>query len=383
MPQSPVPLTHAVQFLRDENGNSLNDSSAASMLIFDAAKNPVRYPSGKQLTLADFTSAQGALSVDCISAGTRIVLRLWGLIPKGSYSVGVILAGAMGASTGVGALSDDPAASSFQADSDGQADVVVTKTAGPLSESGMIPACLQAGLMSSVMEQPVAQIIGYYHCGGNSGSETIVPQFLFTLVRLMRLNNEIVDEQKNPITDASSRDTPLYEFRQNQPVLAPERPGNHHSPRHHVTLREFRAVSGSIAARCTDSGTHVAMALSGLIPHGTYTVWVAKPDPGDPTHTKMIGVGALGKADGSENRFVADENGVAYISATNPGGALSTFGDIAPCWLAGEPVVQIAGVYHIDGLTHGPVIGPDGTYVGQFAFAFMAMPPQAPTPAGA
>jgi hypothetical protein len=40
-------------------------------------------------------------------------------------------------------------------------------------------------------------------------------------------------------------------------------------------------------------------------------------------------------------------------------------------------------VYHIDGQTHGPVIGPDGTYVGQFAFAFMAMPPRAPAPAAA
>jgi hypothetical protein len=379
MPQSPVPLTHAVQFLQDQNGNPLNDSSAVSTPIFDGAKNPVQDPSGRQLTLADFTTAQGALSVDCISTGTRVVLRLWGLVPKGNYSVGVMLPGSMGASTRVGALSDDPAASSFQADSTGQADLVITKSAGPLSESGMIPACLQAGLLSSVMEQPVAQIIGYYH----SGSVTVVPQFLFTLVRLMRLNNEIVDGQKNPVTDASSGDTPLYEFRQNQPVLAPARPGNNNSPRHQITLQEFRTVSGTIAARCTDSGTHVAMALSGLIPHGTYTVWVAKPDPTDPTHMKMIGVGALGKTDGSENNFVADENGVAYISATNPGGALSTFGDIAPCWLTGEPMVQIAGVYHIDGQTHGPVIGPDGTYVGQFAFAFMAMPPQAPAPAAA
>src|ERR1700733_12486079 len=195
MPQSPVPLTHAVQFLQDQNGNPLNDSSAVSTPIFDGAKNPVQDPSGRQLTLADFTTAQGALSVDCISTGTRVVLRLWGLVPKGNYSVGVMLPGSMGASTGVGALSDDPAASSFQADSTGQADLVITKSAAPLPESEMFPACLQAGLLSSVMEQPVAQIIGYYH----SGSVTVVPQFLFTLVRLMRLNNEIVDGQKNPV----------------------------------------------------------------------------------------------------------------------------------------------------------------------------------------
>jgi hypothetical protein len=118
--------------------------------------------------------------------------------------------------------------------------------------------------------------------------------------------------------------------------------------------------------------------VKGLIPHGSYTVWITKPDPSDPTHMKMIAVGALGKDDGSENGFTADENGFGYVSATNHGGKLSTFGTIAPCWLTGEPMVQIAGVYHIDGKTHGTVIGPDGTYVGQFAFAFMAMPPQPP-----
>jgi hypothetical protein len=379
--QSPVPLVRAVQSVRDENGNPLNQDSAGSTLIYGASKHAINRPSGKQLTLADFTSAQGAVSVQCVSSGTRTILRLWSLVPRGIYSVGVVLTGAMGGPpASVGALSDDPKASTFTADQDGNADLVVTKKPGRLSGTGSFPSCLLADQLSMVMQQPVAQIIGYYHFDNTTnGSEgTFVPQFMFVFPRMMRLNNEIVDKQKKPIADTSPPNTRLYEFRKDLPVLAPSTAGEHLLPRHHVTLGEFRKAAGSIAVRCTDSGTHVAMSLNGLIPHGTYTVWVAKPDPNDQTHMKMIGVGALGKDDGSENSFTADENGFAYVTATNPGGKLSTFGTIGGCWLTGEPMVQIAGVYHIDGTTHGPVVGTDGTYVGQFAFAFMAMPPQSP-----
>jgi hypothetical protein len=379
--QSPVPLTPALQFVRDENGNPLNQTSANSTPIYDASKHAINNPQGRQLTLADFASAQGAISVDCIASGTRTILRMWNLVPHGIYTLGVVVASGMGAApAGMGALSDDPRASTFTADDAGDADLVITKKAGPLSGSGNASSCLLADLLSKVMQEPVAQIIGYYHFDNTSnGAEgTFVPHFMFVFPRMMRLNNEIVNREKKPVTDTSPSGTLLYEFRKDQPVLAPRVMSAHAIPRHHVTLSEFRKVAGSIAARCDDQGTHVAMSVQGLIPHGTYTVWITKPDPTDPTHMKMIAVGALGKDDGSENGFTADENGFGYVSATNPGGKLSTFGTIADCWLTGEPMVQIAGVYHIDGKTHGTVIGPDGTYVGQFAFAFMAMPPQPP-----
>ena len=195
----------------------------------------------------------------------------------------------------------------------------------------------------------------------------------------LRLNNEIVNKLKKPIMNDTPASTPIYEFRKAMPVLAPSA-GKSKSPRHQITVGEFRKASGTIAAKCIDGGTRVALSLSGLIPHGVYTVWVAKPDPTDQTHMKMSGVGAIGKEDGSQNSFTADEDGEAYISAVTPGGELSTMGNIANCWLTGEPMVQIAGVYHIDGKTHGPVIGPDGTYVGQFAFVFAQMPPPGAKP---
>jgi hypothetical protein len=380
--QSPVPLMHATQFVYDQDGNAVTDNSPGSTPVFDAARHAINDPAAKQLTVAEFNAAQGAISVKCTDSGTRTIFRLWRLVPHGTYKVGVLLMGGMGGPPiGMGALSDDPKASVFTADLDGEADFVVTKKAGPLSGNGDVTNCLLADLLDKVMQQPAVQVVGYYHFDNTTDASEpmFVPQFMFTLSRMMRLNNEIVNHLRKPIVDSSPASTLLYEFRKGRPVLAPAI-GKSKLLRHHVTVGEFRKVSGSIAAKCTSDGTQVAMSLTGLIPHGVYTVWVAKPDPSDQTHMKMSGVGALGKDDGSQNSFTADEDGEAYISAVNPGGKLSTLGTIADCWLTGEPMVQIAGVYHIDGTTHGPVVGPDGTYVGQFAFAFMMTPPQPPPP---
>jgi hypothetical protein len=223
------------------------------------------------------------------------------------------------------------------------------------------------------MQQPVVQVVGNYHFDGNGDGPpgTFVPQFSFTFLRMMRLPNELRDIKGNPVTDATPPQTPLFEFRQGNAIYAPQEK-DASKPRRQLTLEEYQRVSGSIGVKCTSGGTFTAMHMTGLVPHGVYTIWLAKPDPTD--MTKMVGVGALGKDDGSENHFVADAYGEADIEATTQGGKLSTFGTISECWLA-EPIVQVAGVYHIDGMTHGPVIGPDGTYAAQFAFVF-AMPPQ-------
>jgi hypothetical protein len=222
-----------------------------------------------------------------------------------------------------------------------------------------------------VMQQPVSQVVGYYHFGGEGtgSSGASVRQFAFTFLRLMRLPNEIRDDKGNPITESTPPDTPIFEFRKNNPVYVPGKG----KTRRQLTLAEYTQASGSIAVKCTADGTYTSMQLTGLVPLGVYTIWLAKPDPTD--MTKTLGVGALGKNDGSENHFVADQNGEADISAATPGGNLSTFGSIAQCWPADEPIVQVAGVYHIDGKTSGPQIGPDGTYAAQFAFVF-AKPPQ-------
>ncbi|MBX2874813.1 MAG: hypothetical protein KTR30_22000 [Saprospiraceae bacterium] len=159
----------------------------------------------------------------------------------------------------------------------------------------------------------------------------------------------------------------LYETRKQNPLLAPDG--------HQITWGEFSAVKGQVVAECTDQGTKVTLNLTGLIPNGVYTIWnLSFEAPGfDPT-AEMLGVdglGAAGKGDGSDNAFTASASGTGSISFTSPGGDLSLFGSIGACSLVDNFEWHVAGAYHADGLTYGPIIGPDGTYAEQFGFAFV------------
>jgi hypothetical protein len=293
-----------------------------------------------------------------------VILRLGGLIPFGLYSLQLALLGPTGARMGVGSLDDDANRSTFVDDDQGEADVSVTHNAGALSGSGDVSSCWQADGMNAVMQQPMAQVIGNYHIDGKADGPpgSFVPQFSFTFLRLIRWPNELRDIKGNPITDTTPPDTPIFEYRKGNPVYAP---GTSTPPRQ-LTLGEFQQACGSIAVKCITGGTHTAIQVTGLIPKGVYTIWLAKPDPTD--MTKLVGVGALGNKDGSPNHFTADQNGEADISGIFAAGNLSDFGSISQCWPNDEPLVQVGGLYHIDGNTYGPVIGPDGTYAAQFAF---------------
>lgn len=373
MAQSPVRLEPVWRGIATKDGSPVGPTTPGSTPVFEASqKTPVMMPGMSPLTVDQFKAVNGGISVKCIDQGTQSILRLNGLIPFGVYSLQVILLGGNGSPVGVGALSDDPNDSIFVADEQGQADVSVIHKAGPLSVNGQVSGCLLAGGLNEVMQQPIVQIVGNFHFDNEGGGPpgTFIPQFSFTFVRMMRLPNEIRDREGKQITDTTPPDTPIFEFRQGNAIYAPGSGKN----RRQLTLKDYMQANGSIYVKCTiQQGTRTAMHLNGLVPGGVYTVWLAKPDPGD--MSKTLGVGALGKGDGSENHFTADQSGEADIAAFTPGGALSTFGTISDCWLTGEPIVQVAGVYHIDGKTHGPVIGPDGTYAAQFAFVFAQMPP--------
>ncbi len=171
------------------------------------------------------------------------------------------------------------------------------------------------------------------------------------------------------ITDANglapaAASTPLYEIRAGNPIIAPD--GKQ------ITLGEFNAVQGSATASCVRGGTHVVVRVIGLVPKGLYTVWmVVFKAPGfDPTFANVIGLGAIGASDGSQNVFRASASGEGTISAITPEGSLSTAGAVSACALAGEFEFHIVGAYHIDGHTYGPVLGPAGSAVEQFGFIF-------------
>ena len=166
----------------------------------------------------------------------------------------------------------------------------------------------------------------------------------------------------------TAADELIYEIRKQEPVLAPDG--------HHLTWGEFSTVKGKAEVKCKGNGVEATLELSGLIPNGVYTIWnVVFDAPGvDPTDPMLglEGMGAAGIGDGSDNAFTASNQGTASITIFSPGGPLSVVSNtnLGNCPLTENFEWHIVGGYHMDGQTHGPVLGPDGTAIEQFGFIF-------------
>ncbi len=174
----------------------------------------------------------------------------------------------------------------------------------------------------------------------------------------------VYDSAGNPATAAN---TPLYSEAAGEcdhlfPLIAPDG--------HHIKLAEWKTASGTAVIKCGQKGTHVVLQLSGLIPHGVYTVWVATfVAPGlTQDFANLVGVGALGAPDGSQNTIIASEDGEGELSVFHPAGELSFFGS-AGC-LTDEYEVLLWIPLHTDGHTHGGVPGDPCTLGFQGAFRF-------------
>jgi hypothetical protein len=159
-------------------------------------------------------------------------------------------------------------------------------------------------------------------------------------------------------------DTRVFETRKHNPVVDTE--GKQ------LSLGEFSTVKGTATIVGKAGGTQVTLNLTGLIPNGLYTVWnVTFASPGfDPSVEGMniIGLGVIGKIDGSENHFRASATGTGQIAAFTPSGPLSMQGEISEHPFVQEVEWHLVGAYHMDDKAHGPDLGPDGTAVEQFAF---------------
>src|SRR6266536_381789 len=125
------------------------------------------------------------------------------------------------------------------------------------------------------------------------------------------------------------------------PILAPDG--------HQVTWAEWNNVQGRAAVKCLAEGSHVVVHLSGLVPNGQYSAWIVafkppgfNPDPmlPNPPAANAVTAGPLGAQDGSQNGFLADDEGEGQIA------------------------------YHVDGSTHGPVQGPPCTWAVQRIFSY-------------
>ncbi len=176
---------------------------------------------------------------------------------------------------------------------------------------------------------------------------------------------DVMNPSAGMITGATPLDTPVFNARGCGPVLAPDG--------HQLTLGEFKAVQGTASVKCINKGTHTVVHYSGLVPKGTYTVWLAIFDDGPRPvpFTTLSALGNSGPSDPIVNDFTASESGEGQISLTNSEGVGSANGGPIPsCWLD-HPLVEVHLVYHIDGQTHGPVPGPTTTWVAQEIFQFI------------
>jgi hypothetical protein len=138
------------------------------------------------------------------------------------------------------------------------------------------------------------------------------------------------------------------------PVVAPDG--------HQLTLGEFKAARVRSWQRCTGEcskpGTHTVLHFTGLVPKGTYTVWLfVKNGAG-----AVTAVGALGTTMPIENSFTANEAGEGRLSVITPAENLSAnMGPVDSCFL--DSPFELHLVYHIDGNTYGPVPGPEQTWI--------------------
>lgn len=160
-----------------------------------------------------------------------------------------------------------------------------------------------------------------------------------------------------PVGDA----TLLFDNRGHTPVLAPDG--------HQVTLGEYSMAKGWADIKCINKGTHVVVHAQGLIPNGVYTIWtlVFKSPGFDGTFANLIGNGALGAPDGSENAFTASPDGTASFSIIMPAENLSIFGSVGNC-LGSSYEVHLVAAYHSDNMTHGSSPGAPTTWVVQFGY---------------
>lgn len=168
--------------------------------------------------------------------------------------------------------------------------------------------------------------------------------------------------------------TPLFESRENEPILAPDDM--------QVTWGEFSRADGAIIVKCTEQGTHSVAHLSGLIPKSVYSAWidVFDPDTGDRIgRFAYAKIDAKGKSKG--NVFRASAQGEGHIAGLVPPRVLGD-GDkkveISACMLEdverGTYDWRAVGIYHIDGTPGVDEVADAGTFVEQVGFAFETEP---------
>jgi hypothetical protein len=83
------PLT---MFVRGPGGSMITADTPLSTPLWDSRFGlPALAPDGHQLTLGEWTAVEPRAQVQCKNDGTHVVLHVSGLVPKGVYTVSVLV----------------------------------------------------------------------------------------------------------------------------------------------------------------------------------------------------------------------------------------------------------------------------------------------------
>lgn len=135
---------------------------------------------------------------------------------------------------------------------------------------------------------------------------------------------------------------------------------------HTLTLSEFKKAKGTITVKCNGNGAMVDIVLEGLIPNGTYTVWLAYLKVKKKVGESIQGNDwvysikpPLGPPTGTENVLNAGADGTINVTKVH-----------SSCILTDEVALVIPVIYHLNGKTFGGGEIPDVEQVAHLLFYF-------------
>lgn len=174
---SGAPVT---MFIRGPGGSMITgDTPLATPVYASRSGLPAVAPDGHHLTVGEWFQASGRASVKCTSDGTHVTMHLSGLIPKGVYTVWVVIfdgpfgeasetkPAPFGNLVGAGVLgAPDGSENGFQASASGEAQLSAMMPTGLLSWSG--PGFLNHyyDLQGCLLDEYEFHLLALYHFDG-------------------------------------------------------------------------------------------------------------------------------------------------------------------------------------------------------------------------
>lgn len=155
-------------------------ASPASTLLWDGRGHmPVIAPDGHQVTLGEWLTPTGRVSVKCINGGTHTVLHFSDLLPNATYTVWQLAFKSPGFQgnpvdnrIALGALGpNDGSGNVFHTSASGEGQLSAVTPAGPLSIQGSMGAC--------ALDQFEVHYVAAYHFDGRTWGGTPGPNGTF------------------------------------------------------------------------------------------------------------------------------------------------------------------------------------------------------------